>query len=82
MKPFIKDIFCTPWKFGLFSLAYNFYHIWQFMYNEVDWTSYMAQVALVRAGERDYTKLIGPEGPANYPAGFIYVYWLMQIVSD
>jgi alpha-1,3-mannosyltransferase len=42
----------------------------------------MKQVELFREGERDYTKLIGPEGPANYPAGFLYVYWVMQILTN
>lgn len=42
----------------------------------------MKQVELFREGERDYTKLIGPEGPANYPAGFIYVYWVMQVITN
>lgn len=42
----------------------------------------MKQVELFREGERDYTKLIGPEGPANYPAGFLYVYWVIQILTN
>jgi alpha-1,3-mannosyltransferase len=41
----------------------------------------MEQVELFRGGERDYTELIGPCGPANYPAGFIYVYWVMQVLT-
>jgi hypothetical protein len=78
----IKYILSTPWAFGVANLVYNLFFIARFWYREVDWTSYMAQVELFRAGERDYTKLIGPEGPANYPAGFIYVYWVMQILTN
>lgn len=81
MKAFIKDVLCSPWKFGVLSLIYNLLHITRFWYWEIDWTSYMAQVTLFREGERDYTKLIGPQGPANYPAGFIYVYWVMQVLT-
>ncbi len=81
MKAFIKDVLCSPWKFGVLSLLINFFYVAKFWYWEIDWTSYMAQVSLFRGGERDYTKLIGPEGPANYPAGFIYVYWVLQILT-
>ena len=65
----------------MLSLLINFFYVAKFWYWEIDWTSYMAQVSLFRGGERDYTKLIGPEGPANYPAGFIYVYWVLQILT-
>lgn len=41
---------------------------------EIDWPSYMEQVDIYWKGERDFTKLVGPLGPANYPAGFIYLY--------
>ena len=81
MKAFIMDLVSTPWKFGVLCLLFNFYYIKRFWYWEIDWTSYMAQVTLFREGERDYTKLVGPQGPANYPAGFIYVYWVMQVLS-
>ena len=82
MKDAIKYLLSTPWAFGVASLLYNLFHISKLWYWEIDWPSYMKQVELFRGGERDYTKLIGPEGPANYPAGFIYVYWVMQILTN
>ncbi len=81
MKETIKYILSTPWAFGVANLLYNFFHISRYWYRFVDWPSYMEQVELFRRGERDYTQLIGPEGPANYPAGFLYVYWVMQVLT-
>ena len=81
LKDIALNVLCSPEKFALASLIFNLLYIVKFWYNEIDWTSYMAQVSLFRAGERDYTKLVGPQGPANYPAGFIYVYWVLQIFT-
>ncbi len=81
MIGFINNVLCSPWKFGVLSLLINLYYVTKFRYSEIDWSTYMAQVSLFRGGERDYTKLIGPQGPANYPAGFIYVYWVLQILT-
>ncbi|TPX46422.1 dolichyl-P-Man:Man5GlcNAc2-PP-dolichol alpha-1,3-mannosyltransferase [Synchytrium endobioticum] len=43
-------------------------------YTEIDWTTYMQQVAAFLAGERDYANLQGDTGPLVYPAGFVYIY--------
>ncbi|TDH68438.1 hypothetical protein CCR75_007664 [Bremia lactucae] len=40
-------------------------------YTEIDWSSYMQQVELFKAGERDYLKIRGDTGPLVYPAGFL-----------
>ncbi|KAI5293673.1 dolichyl-P-Man:Man(5)GlcNAc(2)-PP-dolichol alpha-1,3-mannosyltransferase [Ascosphaera acerosa] len=41
---------------------------------EIDWSTYMQQVSLYRAGERDYLHLKGATGPLVYPAAHVYIY--------
>ena len=33
-------------------------------------------------GDWDYTELVGDTGPCVYPAGFVYVFWLLQWVTN
>lgn len=50
-------------------------------YTEIDWEAYMSHISLFRAGERDYSKLIGGTGPCVYPGGYIYIYTLVQKIT-
>jgi len=43
-------------------------------FTNIDWETYMEQVDLVLAGERDYSRVAGANGPIAYPAGFIYIF--------
>lgn len=43
-----------------------------------DWDAYMEQVAQVRGGEYDYSKLHGDTGPLVYPAGFVWLFMLLK----
>ncbi|CAD7948732.1 unnamed protein product [Amoebophrya sp. A25] len=43
-------------------------------YTEIDYRAYMQQVALYRAGERDYSRIEGDTGPLVYPAFFLYTF--------
>lgn len=51
-------------------------------YTEIDFKTYMQQVAVANSGEIDYSLITGDTGPAVYPAGFIQVYqaiyWLTK----
>ncbi|CAN8285778.1 unnamed protein product [Cochlearia groenlandica] len=47
-------------------------------YTKIDWDAYMSQVSGFVGGERDYGNLKGDTGPLVYPAGFLYVYTLVQ----
>ncbi|KAK1317653.1 Dol-P-Man:Man(5)GlcNAc(2)-PP-Dol alpha-1,3-mannosyltransferase [Acorus calamus] len=50
-------------------------------YTKIDWDAYMSQVDGFLGGERDYMKLRGDTGPLVYPAGFLYVYSAVQIIT-
>jgi alpha-1,3-mannosyltransferase len=41
----------------------------------------MKQVTGFIGGERDYSKLEGDTGPLVYPAGFLYIYSVIQYVT-
>ena len=45
-----------------------------------DWDAYMEQVAQVRGGEYDYSKLHGDTGPIVYPAGFVWLFMLLKSI--
>jgi alpha-1,3-mannosyltransferase len=47
-------------------------------YTEIDWTAYMEQVGQFLAGERDYSAIRGGTGPLVYPAGFLYVFTVLE----
>lgn len=44
-------------------------------YTEIDWSTYMEQVAMVQdGGEYRYEHIGGTQGPLVYPAGFVWLY--------
>lgn len=43
-------------------------------YTEIDFTTYMQQIALIDEGEKDYSQVTGDTGPIVYPAGYVSVY--------
>ncbi|KIW67801.1 hypothetical protein PV04_07028 [Phialophora macrospora] len=56
--------------------------IWKVPYTEIDWASYMAQVAQIVSGERDYTNITGATGPLVYPAAHVYTYIGLYHLTD
>jgi len=42
----------------------------------------MEQVEQYVEGERDYTKIRGGTGPLVYPAGHVYIYWILYRITD
>ncbi|TPX35052.1 dolichyl-P-Man:Man5GlcNAc2-PP-dolichol alpha-1,3-mannosyltransferase [Synchytrium microbalum] len=65
----------------VFELALNALIIWKIPYTEIDWIAYMQEVGGFLAGERDYTMMEGDTGPLVYPAGFVYIYSVLSIVT-
>lgn len=54
-------------------------------YTEIDWSTYMVQVSQVFNRTKpnfDYTQIEGPTGPLVYPAGHLYVYYLLKEMTD
>lgn len=49
---------------------------------EIDWETYMQQVSLYIAGERDYSLIKGSTGPLVYPAAHVYVYTILHYLTD
>ncbi|KNG80200.1 dolichyl-P-Man:Man(5)GlcNAc(2)-PP-dolichyl mannosyltransferase [Aspergillus nomiae NRRL 13137] len=56
--------------------------IWKIPYTEIDWTTYMQQIALYISGERDYTRIQGSTGPLVYPAAHVYSYTALYHLTD
>ncbi|PYH44559.1 dolichyl-P-Man:Man(5)GlcNAc(2)-PP-dolichol alpha-1,3-mannosyltransferase [Aspergillus saccharolyticus JOP 1030-1] len=56
--------------------------IWKIPYTEIDWSTYMQQIALYLGGERDYTLIKGSTGPLVYPAAHVYSYSLLYHLTD
>lgn len=52
--------------------------VYKVPYTEIDWEAYMSQVESFRNGERNYSKLVGGTGPCVYPAGYVYIYAILQ----
>ena len=51
-------------------------------YTEIDWIAYMQEVEGVRNGTYDYALLKGDTGPLVYPAGFVWIYYGLYLVTD
>ena len=53
--------------------------IWKVPYTEIDWMAYMEEVDCWWIdGEYDYRQIHGNTGPLVYPAGFLYLFRLLQ----
>ncbi|KAI9189501.1 dolichyl-P-Man:Man(5)GlcNAc(2)-PP-dolichol alpha-1,3-mannosyltransferase [Blastocladiella emersonii ATCC 22665] len=66
----------------LAEAAFNVLLISRVPYTEIDWSTYMQQVALVAAGETDYSKIEGDTGPLVYPAGHVWIYRLLSALTQ
>ena len=51
--------------------------VWKVPYTEIDYATYLEQAALATAGERDYARIRGAQGPLVYPAGHVWLYALV-----
>ncbi|EJT98393.1 glycosyltransferase family 58 protein [Dacryopinax primogenitus] len=50
-------------------------------YTEIDFSTYVEQVAIYDKGERDYVLLTGSTGPVVYPAGHVYIHSFLSQIS-
>ena len=50
-------------------------------YTEIDWQAYMEEVEFVLDGERDYLRIRGGTGPLVYPAGFVYLFVALRVLT-
>jgi len=46
----------------------------RFTDTEIDWTTYMQQIAIFLKGERDYKNIAGSTGPLVYPGAHVWIY--------
>ncbi|KAF2129311.1 glycosyltransferase family 58 protein [Dothidotthia symphoricarpi CBS 119687] len=51
-------------------------------YTEIDWKSYMEQIAIYLKGERDYRKIEGATGPLVYPGAHVWVFKQLYALTD
>jgi len=51
-------------------------------YTEIDFSTYIEQVALYDKGERDYALLTGSTGPVVYPVGHVYIHSLLSSITN
>jgi alpha-1,3-mannosyltransferase len=49
---------------------------------EIDWTTYMQQMAIYLKGERDYRKIEGSTGPLVYPGAHVWIYKYLYRITD
>ena len=51
-------------------------------YTEIDYNTYMQQIGQIEQGQFDYSKIKGDTGPIVYPAGHVFIYSWMKVVTD
>lgn len=64
------------------ELLINIIVINKVKYTEIDWTAYMQEVEGVKNGTYDYALLKGDTGPLVYPGGFVWIYFLLYIITS
>ncbi|KAJ1832211.1 dolichyl-P-Man:Man(5)GlcNAc(2)-PP-dolichol alpha-1,3-mannosyltransferase [Coemansia sp. RSA 2706] len=89
VRPWIHRVLFTQQYFVpiavalfIFDSLLTFMVIRRVAYTEIDWRTYMQQIAGVLRGERNYAKLSGDTGPLVYPAGFVWAYQALWTATD
>jgi alpha-1,3-mannosyltransferase len=72
----ILQVKCELACFGL--TVWQILTCFTFLDTEIDWKAYMQEVQGFEDGERDYTQIQGDTGPLVYPAGFLYVFYILK----
>ncbi|KAG8986701.1 dolichyl-P-Man:Man(5)GlcNAc(2)-PP-dolichol alpha-1,3-mannosyltransferase, partial [Tulasnella sp. 427] len=47
-------------------------------FTEIDYETYIEHIAVFAKGERDYSLITGPSGPLVYPAGHVWIHWVLR----
>ncbi|KAG8896620.1 dolichyl-P-Man:Man(5)GlcNAc(2)-PP-dolichol alpha-1,3-mannosyltransferase, partial [Tulasnella sp. 417] len=50
-------------------------------FTEIDYETYIEHITLFVKGERDYSQITGPSGPLVYPAGHVWIHWVLRHVT-
>ncbi|KAF7722524.1 Lethal(2)neighbour of tid protein [Apophysomyces ossiformis] len=89
VKHFLSKLLMDPTYFWYLAgvlligeVFFNMLIIQKVPYTEIDWKAYMQEVEGFIHGERDYKALRGDTGPLVYPAGFVYIYSGLYILTD
>lgn len=88
---FFKAIknFLTDYRyFNLFAFAViildaigTYFVIDKVPYTEIDWIAYMQEVRGYLGGELNYSNMRGDTGPLVYPAGFVYLFSGLNLIT-
>jgi len=78
----LGNVISNPYIFAVLTFLQCILIIKLIPYIPVDWESYMDQVELYISGVRDYSQIRGPNGTANYPACFLYTYYIMYYLTS
>jgi alpha-1,3-mannosyltransferase len=69
--------------FVLLEIVFGYVIIQKIPYTEIDYVAYMEQVhTFIHDKERDYYNIRGNTGPLVYPAGFLYIYSIIQYITQ
>uniref|UniRef100_A0A0N5A9G5 dolichyl-P-Man:Man5GlcNAc2-PP-dolichol alpha-1,3-mannosyltransferase n=1 Tax=Syphacia muris TaxID=451379 RepID=A0A0N5A9G5_9BILA len=69
-------------KLVLLEVALCTYIIGHVKYTEIDWSTYMQQVQCFADGIWNYSKIEGDTGPVVYPAGHLYSYGILYLLTN
>lgn len=68
------------------EIVINYWVIRNVNYTEIDWSTYMDQIASIFSGKPnfnfDYKQIEGPTGPLVYPAGHVYIFYLFRELTE
>ncbi|KNH06047.1 Lethal(2)neighbour of tid protein, partial [Perkinsela sp. CCAP 1560/4] len=66
----------------LLDLLVSLWIIQNYAFTNIDWQAYVEQVRMVFAdGVLDYAHIRGDSGPIAYPAGFLYIFRLITLLT-
>ncbi|XP_012544505.3 lethal(2)neighbour of tid protein [Bombyx mandarina] len=86
---YFKNLLLNPSQLLLVSLliivtelVLNILIVEKVPYTEIDWKAYMQECEGFLNGTLDYSKLRGDTGPLVYPAGFVYIYSFLYLITN
>ncbi|XP_055609026.1 lethal(2)neighbour of tid protein 2 [Uranotaenia lowii] len=86
---FVKSLIFDPARLPLVSwlilaaeLVLNVFVVNNVAYTEIDWKAYMQECEGFLNGTTNYGLLKGDTGPLVYPAGFVYIYSALYLITS